>query len=347
MNDILAKELISNLKRRDLMQPVNYLHRMDDISSILRVGEEKKSDALVTIIIPAYRRPDLFSYAIKSVLNQKLFSDFQIVIADDSEELASEYEKIVKDLGDDRIRYYKNEKRLGWYNWNRLLELTDTPWVCMLHDDDVLYDKYLYYMKNMLDRSKDADMIVCERIFMQNEEHQVTICEGDIDQVMPRKNDYREWNFRFGSFMLGAWIKREKAVELGGFDDEIISLDYEFLAKMAMHGTVYTCPLPIYGYGVKANESMKADMWEKMLISEFYICNSMIRHRNFLLRPILRKIEQYSIACHAEDMSHPSKNIYGVEMDAERLCSWLNVKYSLRNSLLWKTMMKLHYMMQS
>lgn len=345
MNDIQAEELITNLKQRDLMQPVNYLHRMEDIPSILKVGEEKKSKALVSVIIPAYRRPDLFFYAINSVLNQKLFSDFQIIVADDSEEMACEYEKIVKDLGDDRIRYYKNEKRLGWYNWNRLLELADTPWVCMLHDDDVLYEKHLYYMKNILDRSKDADMIICSRNFMLNGDHQVTMCEGDIDRVAPRKNDYREWNFRFGGFMLGAWIKREKAVEIGGFDDGIISLDYEFLAKMALHGTVYTCPLATYGYGVKANESMKADMWEKMLVSEFFITNSMIRHRNVFLRPILRKIEEYSIACHAEDMSHPSKNIYGVEMDAGRLCRWLNVDYSVRNSLLRKTMMKIHSML--
>lgn len=345
MNDIQAEELITNLKKRDLMQPVNYLHRMEDIPSILKIGEGKKSEALVSVIIPAYRRPDLFRYAIESVLNQKLFSDFQIIVADDSEEMACEYEKIVKDLGDDRIRYYKNEKRLGWYNWNRLLELADTPWVCMLHDDDVLYEKHLYYMKNILDRFKDADMIICNRIFMLNGDHRVTMCEGDIDQVTPRKNDYREWNFRFGGFMLGAWINREKAVKLGGFDDGIISLDYEFLAKMALHGTVYTCPLPIYGYGVKANESMKADMWEKMLVSEFFITNSMIRHRNVFLRPILRKIEEYSLACHAEDMSHPSKNIYGVEMDARRLCGWLNVDYSVRNSLLRKTMMKIHSML--
>lgn len=345
MNDKEAKELKNKLKPKDLMQPENHLNRMDHIPSILKVGEDKKSSALVSIIIPAYRRPDLFTYAVKSVLDQKLFSDFQIIIADDSEEIAEEYEKIVRELNDDRIRYYKNEERLGWYNWNRLLELADTPWVCMLHDDDVLHDKFLFYMKTMIDRCPDADMMVCNRVFMQEDDHHVSMCDGDINHIKPYKNSIKELNFRFASFILGAWIRRDKAVRLGGFNDSIISLDYELLAKMVMHYNVYTCPLPIYGYGVKANESMKADMWEKMLISEYYICNSIIRHRNFLIRPVLRGIENYSIACHAEDMSHPSKNIFGVELDPDRLCSWIGVNYNKRNSLFWKTMMKVHNML--
>lgn len=342
MDNIEAEKLIKKLANKDLMQKSNYLHQKDHIPSILKIGEEGKTKALVSIIIPAYRRPNLFCYTLNSIINQKLFSDFQIIIADDSGDMADEYEKIVRENADPRIRYYKNSERLGWYNWNRLLELADTEWVCMVHDDDVLCEKHLYYMKKLLDGHPDADMMVCDRVFMQGEDHHLRMCDGDLCQIKPQKGNVKELNFRFASFMLGAWIRRDKAVELGGFNDEIISLDYEFVAKMMLYHTVYSSSLRTYGYGVKENESMKDDMWEKMLISEFFIANSITGHRSFFIRHLLRGIENYSIACHAEDMSHPSKNIYGVEMDAKRLCRWLGVDYSLKDSLFWKTIMKLY-----
>jgi len=347
MTEKEAKELIGQLKNMDLLERGDYLYKKDEIVSECRFGKKTEIPPLVTIIIPAYRRPELFRIALKSAIEQKNFDDYQILITDDSDELAIQNEKIVRELASDKVIYYKNAKPLGWYNWNRLIELSESKWICMLHDDDVLNCNHLYYMSQLLTKCPEAGMLACDRTFMMSPDAGVMIAEGDINTRTVRKHSYKEWNFRYGSFMLGAWIDRGKLIEQGGFFDGIISLDYHFVVKMAMNYGYYSSDLATYGYGIYSNESMKSDMWEKMLISEYYLCQSMIQHRASILRPILRRLEEYSMACHIEDMSHPSMNIYGVEIDVERICEWLGIRYEKKDSVALKTMMKIYNMIFS
>lgn len=337
-----AIKLINKLENKNLLKSDSFLNRKIDIPSRLCFGSHDAiKDAFVTIIIPAYRRPDLFERALKSALNQEGKIPYKILITDDSEELASQNEEIVKKLGDNRVIYYKNDKALGWYNWNRLLELSDTPWVCMLHDDDILYKKHLFYMTEALKRCKQSTMLTCERTFFKNEDAILLMNEGNIKDIIPKELKLKRINFQFASFMLGAFINREKAIEIGGFNDGIISLDYEFIARMIVAGKVYVNPLTTYGYGVKNNESTKCDMWEKMLISEYYICRSICNYRNIFLRGIAKKIEDYSIANHIYDMSSPARNIYGVELDSQKVCRWLGINYSCKDSVFMRVMRKI------
>ena len=342
MNNEEAIKLINELKNKNLLKSENYLNRKKDIQSRLLFGSyDSIKDAAVTIVIPAYRRPDLFERALKSAINQEGEIPYKILITDDSEELASQNEEIVKRLGDSRIIYYKNDRALGWYNWNRLLELADTPWICMLHDDDILYRKHLFYMNETLKKCKQPTMLTCERIFFKNEDAVLSMNEGSIKDINSKELKLKHINFQFASFMLGAFINREKAIEIGGFNDGIISLDYEFIARMIVAGRVYVNPLTTYGYGVKNNESTKSDMWEKMLISEYYICRSICNYRNIFLRCLAKKVEDYSIANHIQDMSSPARNIYGVELDFERICEWLGINYNDKGNIYMRVFRKI------
>lgn len=348
MTDIEAKELINKLEKIDLLGDANYLGRNQEIKSNLKFENKINKDLNITIIIPAYRRPDLFKRALQSAFEQNSFDEYEIVVADDSEELAAQNENIVKELSDKysdiSIRYYKNEKALGWYNWNRLLELSNTKWVCMLHDDDILCDMHLYYMSEILKKAcNDTDsigMLTCNRVFFRNQNAKLSICKSDILNVNPGKLKLKDINFQFASFMLGALIDREKAISIGGFNDGIISLDYEFIARMLTRYDVYSSPLYTYGYGVKNNESTKSDMWEKMLISEYFLCKCISKRRG-MLSFLAQKVVDYSTAGHAYDMSHPSGNIYGVQLDPVRLCKWLGIDYSIRNKSIMRIYRKI------
>ena len=337
-----AKVLIYKLKNENLLKSSNYLYRKESIQSKLIYGSKGEiKDALVTIIIPAYRRPDLFERALKSALNQEGDVLYKILITDDSEELACQNEEIVKRIGDNRVIYYKNDKALGWYNWNRLLELADTPWVCMLHDDDILYKKHILFMTELLSKCNHPAMLTCNRLFFKSDEAVLSMNEGNINDINPKELKLKHINFQFASFMLGAFINREKAIEIGGFNDGIISLDYEFIARMLVAGKVYVNPLYTYGYGVKNNESTKSDMWEKMLISEYYICRSICNYRSIFLRGIAKKVEDYSMANHIQDMSSPANNIYGVELDSNRVYEWLGIKKGIEDKILLRLFRKL------
>ncbi|HYC45735.1 MAG TPA: glycosyltransferase [Burkholderiales bacterium] len=91
----------------------------------------------MSICIPAWERPALLLEAARSALAQS-YSSIEIVIADDSRSRSVEH-ALAPLLPDPRIRYFRNEKRLGQAsNVNRLFELARGERLVLLHDDDTL-----------------------------------------------------------------------------------------------------------------------------------------------------------------------------------------------------------------
>ena len=66
--------------------------------------------ALVSIIIPTYNREVLIVKALESVFNQT-FQDFEVLIIDDAS--TDNTEKVIKEMGHPRVRYYKLDKNGG------------------------------------------------------------------------------------------------------------------------------------------------------------------------------------------------------------------------------------------
>ena len=94
---------------------------------------------LVTIGIPAWERPALLLEAVQSCLAQT-YSEFEILITDDSRSDAVERALRDSDLiAHARIRYERNETRLGQAgNVNKLAEHARGERLVLLHDDDLL-----------------------------------------------------------------------------------------------------------------------------------------------------------------------------------------------------------------
>jgi glycosyltransferase involved in cell wall biosynthesis len=104
----------------------------------------------LSVVIPTYKRPDVFREAVQSVLEQTYLEDVDLIIVDNEEsEVPTETEAFVKTIKSIPVRYYRNEKNIGAIgNWNRCFELADGEWVLMLHADDML-------LPNCLERIKD------------------------------------------------------------------------------------------------------------------------------------------------------------------------------------------------
>lgn len=88
----------------------------------------------VSVCIPAYCAPGFLATTVRSVLRQD-FEDFELVVTDDSPD--SSVEDVVRELDDPRIRYSRNERRLGSpANWVAAIERSSAPLVKLLHHDD-------------------------------------------------------------------------------------------------------------------------------------------------------------------------------------------------------------------
>ena len=99
----------------------------------------------ISICIPLYNGQRYIAQAIESVLNQTC-GDFQLVVVDDCS--GDSGPDIVKGFKDDRLVFYRNEKRLGLVeNWNKCVSYASGEYICILHQDD-------YYLPNMLEQER-------------------------------------------------------------------------------------------------------------------------------------------------------------------------------------------------
>ncbi len=95
----------------------------------------------LTVAIPTYNRSNTLVYAIESVLNQT-YRDFNLLILDNFSN--DDTEQKVKAFDDRRIRYVKNESNIGWLNnTNKAIELCDTEYLVIFHDDDMMKPEML------------------------------------------------------------------------------------------------------------------------------------------------------------------------------------------------------------
>ena len=115
------------------------------------------SDATVTVAIPTYNRAALLREALESVLAQT-HSNFRLVIGDNAS--TDETADVVASYCDTRIEYVRSEHNIGMIaNFNRLIELTETEFLMLLPDDDLLYPDYLNSVLEVLKRNPRVGLV--------------------------------------------------------------------------------------------------------------------------------------------------------------------------------------------
>jgi glycosyltransferase involved in cell wall biosynthesis len=98
--------------------------------------------ALIDIMVPYYGDPEMLRDAVRSVLVQTS-SDWRLVVVDDAYPDATVREWIA-DLSDPRVRYVRNPTNLGVNrNFQRCLDLVESPHVTFLGGDDLLLPRYV------------------------------------------------------------------------------------------------------------------------------------------------------------------------------------------------------------
>ena len=106
----------------------------------------------ISYVVPTFKRPELLKEALLSILNQdEVDFQWQIVVSDNETDENSGAEQVVKELNNPRIIYYRHDENLmAIGNWNRSIELARSPWVAMLHADDMVMHDHLITMANYI-----------------------------------------------------------------------------------------------------------------------------------------------------------------------------------------------------
>jgi glycosyltransferase involved in cell wall biosynthesis len=123
------------------------------------------------VIIPTYNRADLLKNAIASVLDQT-FQDFELIILDNGS--TDNTEEIVKSFCSEKIKYFKNERNIGWLsNSNKAFEVAQSLYMIIFHDDDIMKPNLLEREVAILDNDKEV-VLVAANIEVYDENGKMT-----------------------------------------------------------------------------------------------------------------------------------------------------------------------------
>lgn len=201
-------------------------------------GDKKgmNQDNLVSIIMPSYKRENVVvERAVRSLMDQT-YSNIEIILIDDNarEDLKvyrNQLEKMVHDLGDNRIVYIQNTKNLGGAGArNEGIKHCVGEYVTFLDDDDEYLpekvEKQIEYMiKNSLD--------VCfGKLNIYNEEDKlIDVREHEIesfDTECLRRYHLTRQITGTPTFM----VKKQVLIDIGGFDVVPMGQEYYLMHKM-------------------------------------------------------------------------------------------------------------------
>ena len=102
------------------------------------------SAPLLTVAIPTCNGTAHLAETLHSILNQEC-PPFDLLVSDDHSDDGTV--ALVRDIAGERARIVVNEQRLGLAgNWNQCMALSQTPWVSIFHQDDVMLPGHLAWV---------------------------------------------------------------------------------------------------------------------------------------------------------------------------------------------------------
>lgn len=261
--------------------------RYSGVKSNLIYGGSYEEQLDLSIMIPTYRRASLLKEAIDSALNQKTEYSYTISVVDNDPDGDAATDELMKQYCAEHrnIFYFRNEQNIGMFgNWNRCIELSQTEWCCLLHDDDMLMENYIETLFPIAQNSDYGVVGSYKKIFDQrndtdshlNETGRSSFLQSLIKMFILVRHG-KPIPMRFAD-MAHAMIfssttnmlNRKIFMEAGGYDDAFFpatdSFFYAKLNKLADERIVFV-PLQLYHYRIAQNESLKEKTrWQVMYV---------------------------------------------------------------------------------
>ncbi len=211
---------------------------------------------LLTIAMPVFERKEFFLDALESALNQTVKCE---VIVIDNCSSHNYFEKVCKEK---KVTYYRNDRNIGMAaNFGKGFELSDTPFVMNLQDDDQLAPNYVEAFQAAVGEHPDIDIFFTDFIRLTNQgklPHKHTLPFG----YMEKGDKIIEYGikYRLGFPYMASAVKRAKmdgfktAYEGGG------SFDWVWIYSEADHFSFYGDSRILYTFREHAMQDTKRNI---------------------------------------------------------------------------------------
>lgn len=126
-----------------------------------------KNIPLLTVFIATYNRAGYLPAAIEAVLNQT-YKNFKLIVLDNAS--TDNTSDIVKKYTDPRLSYIRNSENIGGVgNGNKAIDMADTKYFIILHDDDYAAPDMLEKEIAVLEADPEIVMVSCNMFLVKND----------------------------------------------------------------------------------------------------------------------------------------------------------------------------------
>lgn len=194
----------------------------------------------VSVLIPTYNCASYLDEAIQSVLSQT-YSNYELVILDNASKDGTA-ELVQKYVGDERVRYYKNDHTISLVdNWNKCLEYVRGEYVKYLCADDKFHPQMLEKFVAAMDEYPTVSLVAAYKRYFGSENR---------DIIMPFKGlvpgqEIINYTLGLHDFLGDPTVVmfRSANLKLGGFTNKILWLtDWEMWIRHLNVGDAYIIP---------------------------------------------------------------------------------------------------------
>jgi glycosyltransferase involved in cell wall biosynthesis len=195
---------------------------------------------VVDVGIPAYLRPAYIVETVESVLTQT-FPYWRLTISEDGAGGGEVQAAVGPYLADPRVRYLPTGERLGEAgNWNRLLELSQAPYVAILHDDDRWHPTFLSRRVEFMERHPHCGFVFSGRTHIDEQGERLGRWSPSLPPGLHSSHAFapRMLHANLVGSTVTVLMRRSACEAVGYFDGRFPHADYEMWYRLALRFAV-------------------------------------------------------------------------------------------------------------
>lgn len=210
----------------------------------------------ISVIIPLYNHEKYINEAVYSVLEQT-FSDFELIIINDGS--IDRSEEIVKQIKDERIKYYYQENQGAHNTINRGIKLATGEYISILNSDDVYYTNRFEEFLKILEDNNSINAVFSHIEFI-NDQGNFTKYHGAKDNWTSHDSEtsFKDENnivldLLAGNFLIttsNLFCKKSVFQDIGFFQNLRYAHDYDFFLRLCYNFKVHIINLPLLRYRI-------------------------------------------------------------------------------------------------
>src|SRR3989339_130402 len=192
----------------------------------------------VSIMIPTYNQEKYIRQSIVSALSQN-YGNLEVIVSDDCSK-DDTYKVAEVYLGDSRFKLFRNESNIGRVgNYRKMLYSYATgEWALNMDGDDYLIDKdFISASIEGIMQHQNIVLVAGGKLTMYSDGTKIMTAISSGDRVADGFEIFNNWH-KTSLPHFGCLYKRDIAVDIGFYKEDIISSDWESILRLVLHGNV-------------------------------------------------------------------------------------------------------------